>query len=462
MPEVSILDHGADPLATDNRAAFTAAITACHAAGGGVVRIPAGVWNVVADHWTIQARSGVTLKGDGRQNSTVRVHESSGDWHDLFMHRNPAVTGFGFEDFTIDAATADTNPTETVVGSSIRTPIYSIGHDLRVERMRIHTNGRWGIRNTGSGMLVRDTEFINDLTHWDHGWFDQSIIWTGGENQTIEDCHIRTKGSTWPPMTCIEIQGHRHKVKDNILDGHQIGVLFTVSTLFDPGYIYWSMAERGAKAGLIQGNQIRAYRSGVDIWGMHVLKDDGTPDYVNPIAGLKIHDNDIHMDNGANGHRIQYFAGRGIGFRLGNPNGETIHDRDQIAPVHDLSIRGNRIHFTDYVPESRVSAAECGIKALVDISMQNVMFEDNTVRNCGGYAALAEVVDWDTLSTIKGFSVVNNKLVDTRDTFYHGLRTSGVEVTGNRKLAINQSPTADTFATTRRKHAAGNTYADLR
>lgn len=66
--EFDVLDFGAVAdgdfalsTGTDNTAAFHAAIDAAHAAGGGVVRIPAGVY-YIADHLIL--RDGVVLRGD--------------------------------------------------------------------------------------------------------------------------------------------------------------------------------------------------------------------------------------------------------------------------------------------------------------------------------------------------------------------------------------------------------------
>ncbi len=111
----NVLDFGAvaDP-GVDNRAAIQAAIDAAHAAGGGIVYLPAGVYGVAGDpdgQGAIKLLDNVFLKGDGIGETVVRVVDGfSGDITGIVRSpRDDMTTNYGLADLTIDGNRDNTN-----------------------------------------------------------------------------------------------------------------------------------------------------------------------------------------------------------------------------------------------------------------------------------------------------------------------------------------------------------------
>lgn len=102
----------ADP-AIDNRAAIQSAIDAAHAAGGGTVYVPAGVYGVLVHptgNGSIYLHSNVFLIGDGIGETVLRVMDGSSD-RITGIVRTPsgeATTNYGLADLTLDGNRANT------------------------------------------------------------------------------------------------------------------------------------------------------------------------------------------------------------------------------------------------------------------------------------------------------------------------------------------------------------------
>lgn len=102
----NVMDYGAHADdATDDVAHVQAAITACVAAGGGTVYIPAGDYYFYAGHMNsgnsdmglmVDVKSGVHLMGDGQGLTSIRANRAN--FHPVAADR---ATGIGVSDMTI-------------------------------------------------------------------------------------------------------------------------------------------------------------------------------------------------------------------------------------------------------------------------------------------------------------------------------------------------------------------------
>lgn len=102
----------ADP-SIDNRAAIQSAIDAAHAAGGGTVYLPAGVYGVLGhptETGAIYLHSNVFLMGDGMGETVLRVIDGSTDRITGIVRTAPgeATTNYGVADLTLDGNRANT------------------------------------------------------------------------------------------------------------------------------------------------------------------------------------------------------------------------------------------------------------------------------------------------------------------------------------------------------------------
>ena len=112
----NVRDYGAVGNGTaDDRAAIQAAIDAAHAAGGGVVYLPAGTYGVTGQahdyDGALQLEDNVFLKGAGMGQSVIRLIDGwHGDIHGIVRSpSNEITTNYGLADVTIDGNRANTD-----------------------------------------------------------------------------------------------------------------------------------------------------------------------------------------------------------------------------------------------------------------------------------------------------------------------------------------------------------------
>ena len=98
----NVLDAGAvADNATDNLTAFTDAIAELHAAGGGVLRIPAGRY-FFSNRLTLPTNAKITIEGDG-MSATVLRFASGAAGGVRFVYDSFLVTGGGVRNLTIES-----------------------------------------------------------------------------------------------------------------------------------------------------------------------------------------------------------------------------------------------------------------------------------------------------------------------------------------------------------------------
>lgn len=148
---VDVMDFGAaGDGAHDDASSITAAISACSAAGGGIVYLPAGRYRLTS---SIVPMNNVTLQGAGR-GATVLLPYGTAAAVKLLASGGAPLTDAHFCDFTIDGSNQTGSYTTAIKG------IY-ITYNLRCsfERLHIHDTGA-----TGLGIDFLDNCTIRDVT----------------------------------------------------------------------------------------------------------------------------------------------------------------------------------------------------------------------------------------------------------------------------------------------------------
>ena len=145
-----VTDFGAvaDP-SVNNQPMIQAAIDAAHAAGGGLVYVPAGVWGIAvgADgDGGIQVRSNVYLMGAGMGATTLRLVDGSADTINGLVRTPDEIESFnlGVADLTIDGNRANT--TGEVIGfyTGPRPDDVMADRDVTVLRVEIQSMSAYG------------------------------------------------------------------------------------------------------------------------------------------------------------------------------------------------------------------------------------------------------------------------------------------------------------------------------
>lgn len=423
---IPITKFGASTLIIDNTSAIQETINYVSSLGGGKVLIPRGTFNVVAKQETIKVQSNVTIEGVDKEQSIIRIHESSGDWAYLFFHDRKHSSNVTFRNFKIDSNINNAFTVKPVFPNaqqgnkgSCRVLFHLIGRNYTLENMVIINQGIWAIHIDSSNSVIRNNVFINDLSKYTAEHFDQSIIWSGGENNRIENNRVYTAdydsaNPTVQPnraQTAIEFQGHRNYVENNILQGFRNGIIFTASTKYQAINPYdYIVTELGAKNNKINKNTILCYRAGIEIWGMSVPVDS-------IIKGTIIEGNTIHVMN----TEAQVKPPSGIRVYLGNTGSvANSNDGDQIAAIHDMKILNNYIEFEVRNVQSIMAQAETGVNFLVDVEVDGLDIRGNTIVNAGGLGVLlyesentyssGQNNNWIQNVNIVGNTFKNNKL----------------------------------------------------
>ena len=147
-----VTDYGAKQGASfDNRPAIQAAIDAAHAAGGGVVYIPPGLYGVGQDpngSGSVVVKDNVFVKGAGMGQTTLRVLDHVGDVVTGIM-RTPfgkETDNNGISDITLDGNRANNDPHMKIDGYfSGGVPGGTItAHDITLLRMEVKNCSGYG------------------------------------------------------------------------------------------------------------------------------------------------------------------------------------------------------------------------------------------------------------------------------------------------------------------------------
>lgn len=146
----NVTDYGAvADDAVNNQPMIQAAIDAAHAAGGGIVYIPEGVYGIAAHpggDGSIQVQSNVFLKGAGLGATSLRLVDGS-DANITGLVRSPADSGtdnWGVADLSIDGNKANTSGEVIGFYTGPRPGDTRADHDVTVLRVEVENASSYG------------------------------------------------------------------------------------------------------------------------------------------------------------------------------------------------------------------------------------------------------------------------------------------------------------------------------
>jgi hypothetical protein len=243
---VNVMEYGAKgDGVNDDAPAINAAVQAAHAAGGGIVRIPAGTYRLATiatgiptQAWYVLARDNVSIIGDGIDATILKVADGQN-----LLYRGttgPFVIGTAqasplsncrFADFTVDWNGANNLLIQPGTGSPPDTArnnasIFSLrgGTNIMCERVRITaTPGNQCIffpaqSELGQGNItVRDCIFDNNGSAVAGNYCaDHSSVYCNGDNLLYENNTFTN--DPYPPqfMACYEIHGSDSLATGNV------------------------------------------------------------------------------------------------------------------------------------------------------------------------------------------------------------------------------------------------------
>lgn len=229
---------------------------------GSKVFFPAGTYKVspTSLHMIIVAKQKITLEGENRDGTIIKVANSVGDYNSIIsdgtVSGTNSMSGLTIKNITIDQNSAN-NTMSDVVGAPLFTtsPRYCVrvfnGNDGRIENVRFtNTDNVNTITMNGGTVINRWT--INDcvfdnvgngLTH------DHSSIYFHGEDITIKGCSFQGGGPA--AVSAIETHGGGQLVHNNRVTGYITGGNITgISGITSKGIIWADNVIKGAGSGL--------------------------------------------------------------------------------------------------------------------------------------------------------------------------------------------------------------------
>lgn len=427
---------GATTESLDNRAAIQAALDTA-AVAGGVVWIPVGVWNVKAiTGRTFTIAANVSVIGEDRARSVIRVHESSGDWAYLFVYSTThSCDNVSFKNLTVDGGTP-TNPTTTAVDwLSARTLFNLIGTNIVIQECDLISNGVWVAKLVGDNVRVVDNNITVDNSAYTLGWFDQSAIWLFSQNGRVTGNTFITHEPTVSPFvvqTAIEFQGHRNIVSDNISSAgsrFRNFSVFTASTYFTALANFYPASPKGAIDNVIESNLFTVTRYGVEVWGMVVSSPD-------PIRGLRVRRNTFVIDNSSGDILPCALLNVYVGTTGGSGN-----SGPQTSSIRDLKVSDNTIRFAVRRVSTSFYTADCGVRLSTETIIVGAVISGNRFVNCGGFGVFATVVDTSEV-WVDGLDIENNVFTDVREPVRIGRNLKNWHVENNE---FEQNSSYSTF-----------------
>lgn len=431
-PFFDIRNYGAKPDAVDNRVPIQNTLSAAgeaYVATGvqQVVLIPLGVWSVKATaSRTFSLPAGVTLLGQDRKGSVIRVDESSGDWAYLFCYPSTgACDNAAIRNLTLDGS-ANTNATSnpTRGWATERCLINTWGANVTVVGCDLLSNGLWAVKHVGANVRITDNDITADMRPLTLGWFDVSVVWANSDGGRISRNTFTTREATtntFVVQTAIEAQGHRFTIDGNTTaPGSRTsrGVLFTANTYYDAYPGFSPATAKGAVDNVIEGNLMTVTKYGVEVWGM-VITDP------QPIAGLRVRRNSFTVDN-AN----TLGASALLRIYVGTP-GASGNDGTQTSPIVDLKVSDNLVRFNVRRISTSWDTGDCGVKLTTEVPITGAVVSGNRVLNCGGFGVLASVVDSSTAWIDQLDVVGDNVFTDVREPVRIGRNVKTWRVEGN-------------------------------
>lgn len=313
--------------------ALQAAFDAASAAGGGVVQLASGRYDLTIDPSTgiaVLLRSGVRLAGVSESATTLRLADAQGNYKAIFGQTLPAqrADDIAMQSFTLDGNTAGNPlaPATLATGARIAVLLWA-GHRSRFSDVTFVDQESYQVL-AASGSAVTDVAVVSCVfkdiggeviggSIADH---DHSSVYTFATRVLVSGNSFasRSGAGTRGARAAIETHGDDQAVIGNVVNGYMRGLNVT-------GVAVHSNRQ------LVSQNTMVHVAMGMYIWS----KTTHTPLPAPALADLEIRDNDISLDVdpwlATNKTLVQGIA--------------THFDND--SPIERLKITGNDIVFAN-------------------------------------------------------------------------------------------------------------------
>ncbi|MGD6889336.1 hypothetical protein [Bacillus mobilis] len=406
---VNIRDFGAHELLEDNRLAIQKAIDYVEANGGGTVYIPKGVFYVKGINLTILLRSNVSIRGDGKWKSVLKISKITGDWGYLLIGgQTDVLENVSISDLTLDC-NVDNPVTKTERWQNSNRVLVNVGEaiNFRLHNVKMITNGIWGFRGFVEHGEISDCELHFYPPNYSGASFDVSTIWLGGKfNKVKNNTLIGHWRSNFIPETGIEAQGHYSHYENNVVKGYKVGMIMSNNTGYENKLN--PILELGALYNKIINNTFEVLVGGLTLWAMNIV--DGSY-----LRGCQVANNNFKIIEGNNvSGRYRY----GIGVFKANLATGSTHDGVQTGKINTLKINNNHIEFENRVISDTISFADVGIRLDSEFEIEGTDISQNTLYNIGGFGVyLSASVDYALnpyAGLVKNTVIQNNLFLEVR------------------------------------------------
>lgn len=329
----------------DDTAAIQQAIDAAHAAGGGTVRLPPGVYKVKIQTRLVPRRALTIYPHIRLSGGVIKLADRQGNYASLLMgeSRKADLSGFELSDITINQNAAG-NPLVSEAdlaitrGDSGRLILSATsGTGLKVNNVRFvdigdSVNTLFLTGDEGQGVTsMRGTIVTNNVfegvgrgvIQHDHSTF----YWAGDGLELAHNRFTSERRSVIGAVTAIETHGSRQRVVENSVENFSVGMNIT------------GVASFGSQDVTVADNSITGVAYGVYLWSFRfgVLQQGvGLQDVV-------IRDNTIAIDQRQwAGHRFRGLGPSAVAGIVAHP--------DSSLSIIRLTVSGNRIRFVDQKP----------------------------------------------------------------------------------------------------------------
>lgn len=417
------------PIGTTNEydwaLSIQAAIDYVFSQGGGTVLIPKGTFYVIGKAQTIQLRSNVSIKGNGK-SSIIKIHNTTGDWGYLFIGgQKELLENVVISDLILDC-NVDNPVTKTERWQYSNRVLLNVGEakNFKMSNIKMITNGVWGFRGFVENGELSNNEFVFEPPTYPNASFDLSTIWIGGiYNQVYNNTLIANWRSDFIPETAIEAQGHYSHYDNNTVYGYKIGMIESSNTGYENPIN--PITELGALYNKITNNTFEVLVGGITLWAMHVK--DGSY-----IKGCQIFNNNFKVIEGNNiSSRYRY----GIGVFKANPSSGATHDGVQTGRINTLKIGNNHIEFEKRVVSDSILFADMGIRLDSEFEIEGTDISQNTFFNIGGFGVYLSASTDSVLNPnneiIKNTVVQNNMFLEVRKPIRINTRVKRTTIVNN-------------------------------
>lgn len=392
---VSVKDFGAvGDGATDDTAAIQAALDAVAARGGGTVLLPAGTFVVSPSGTTKWLRVGseTTVQGAGDTATTVKVRDGAGDYRTVFGQASPSavVRDVRFSALRIDQNAAGNLAADVRAGDAGRAQnaiAFTAFDGVTVEGVAIdpatgvNTISLNGVEASGAVVRGCRIRFVRARSLAPSGRYDNSAVYVHGARFVVSGNRFANGGEPGDAIGAIEVHGG----PGGVVSGNQIAGYFTGVQVVSEGA---TEPEVGANDLAVVGNAITGAGAGIQLWALTGRA----------LRNVTVTGNVISVGS----PWLPGAAYAGIALRNEAVSRQVLGDHDGI------SITGNTVTMARDPGAGYAWSETGGIMAVPQGSVRNLVVAGNVVRDAPSQGIRIE----SKSGTVAGLVVRANVIVD--------------------------------------------------